>query len=143
MLQQRVVIDSNDDLIRHAEGEGDTAAADAQAKASAAANEDALGGVNRVLEDLLVFSRDLRLNLYEHRLGDVLAECLEECRPQAAERGVALRLECPADTTARLDKLKVKQAVVNVLRNPIEASPPGGDLAVRSGLADGAAEIAV
>ena len=96
-----------------------------------------------MLEDLLVFSRDLRLNLYEHRLRDVLAECLEECRPQAAARGVALRLECPADATARLDKLKVKQAVVNVLRNAIDASPPSGDVVVRCGLADGAAEIAV
>src|SRR5207247_737347 len=143
MLQQLGVIGIYADLIRHAEAEGDPAAVLGQAKASAAAIEGALGGVNRVLEDLLVFSRDLRLNLYEHRLGDVLAECLEECRPQAAERGVALRLECPADTTARLDKLKVKQAVVNVLRNAIEASPPGADVVVRCGLADGAAEIAV
>src|SRR5438094_295274 len=131
MLQQLGVIGIYADLIRHAEAEGDPAAALGQAKASAAAIEDALGGVNRVLEDLLVFGRDLRLNLYEHRLGDVLAECLEECRPQAAERGVALRLECPADTSARLDKLKVKQAVVNVLRNAIEASPPGADVVVR------------
>jgi len=143
MLQQLGVIGIYADLIRHAEAEGDPAAALGQAKASAAAIEDALGGVNRVLEDLLVFGRDLRLNLYEHRLGDVLAECLEECRPQAAERGVALRLECPADTSARLDKLKVKQAVVNVLRNAIEASPPGADVVVRCALADGAAEIAV
>ena len=45
--------------------------------------------------------------------------------------------------TARLDKLKVKQAVVNVLRNAIEASPPGADVVVRGALADGAAEIAV
>src|SRR2546430_12365273 len=44
---------------------------------------------------------------------------------------------------SRLDKLKVKQAVVNVLRNAIEASPPGADVVVRCGLADGAAEIAV
>jgi len=143
MLQQLGVIGIYADLIRHAEAEGDPAAAVAQAKANAAAIEDALGGVNRVLTDLLVFSRDLRLNLYEHRLHDVLAECLEDCRPQAAARGVALRLECPADATARLDKLKVKQAVVNVLRNAIDASPPGGDVVVRCGLADGAAEIAV
>ena len=121
MLQQLGVIGIYADLIRHAEAEGDPAAALGQAKASAAAIEDALGGVNRVLEDLLVFSRDLRLNLYEHRLRDVLAECLEECRPPAAARGVALRLECPADATARLDKLKVKQAVVNVL--PTRSTP--------------------
>src|SRR5437867_12127326 len=72
VLQQLGVIGIYADLIRHAEAEGDPAAALGQAKASAAAIEDALGGVNRVLEDLLVFGRDLRLNLYEHRLSDVL-----------------------------------------------------------------------
>ncbi|HYY06008.1 MAG TPA: HAMP domain-containing sensor histidine kinase, partial [Candidatus Limnocylindria bacterium] len=141
MLQQLGVIGIHADLIRH--GEGDPAAAVAQAKANAAAIENALGGVNRVLTDLLVFSRDLRLNLYEHRVQDVLAECIEECRPQAAERNVGLRLECPPDATARLDKLKIKQAVVNVLRNAIDASPPAADVLVRCTLADGALEIAV
>src|SRR5207237_9891027 len=110
-LQQLGVIGIYADLIRHTEPEGDPAAAVAQAKANAAAIEDALGGVNRVLEDLLVFSRDLRLNLYEHRLRDVLAECVEECRAQAAERAVTLRLEGPAEPTVVLDKLKMKQAV--------------------------------
>src|SRR5262249_57156549 len=92
----------------------------------AAAIEEALGGVNQALRDLLVFSRDLRLNLYEHRLGDLLAECVEDCRPQAIERGVTVRLECPSEASARLDKLKIRQAVVNVLRNAIEASARGG-----------------
>ncbi len=143
ILQQLGVIGIYADLIRHGDPEGDPAAAAEQAKANAAAIEDALGDVNRVLRDLLVFSRDLRLNLYEHRLGDVLAECVEECRPQAAAQAVELRLECPAEATARLDKLKIKQAVVNVLRNAIEASPPTSDVLVRCRLSDGAAEIAV
>jgi signal transduction histidine kinase len=141
MLQQLGVIGIHADLIRHADG--DPAAAGVQAKANAAAIEDALGAVNRVLEDLLVFSRDLRLNLYEHRLADVLGECVDECRPQAAERAVALRLECPTEGTARLDKLKIKQAVVNVLRNAIEVSPTASEVVLRGRLADGAAEIAV
>ena len=143
MLQQLGVIGIYADLIRHAEPGDDAAEAIEQAKANAAAIEGAVGDVNRILTDLLVFSRDLRLNLYEHRLGDVLTECLEECRAQAAERGVALRLECPAEATARLDKLKIKQAVVNVLRNAIEASPPAGEVTVRCRVSDGAAEIAV
>ncbi len=143
ILQQLGVIGIYADLIQHGDGEGDPAAAVAQGKANAAAIEDALGAVNRVLRDLLVFSRDLRLNLYDHRLGDVLAECIEECRPQAAARGVTLRLDCPSEATARLDKLKIKQAIVNVLRNAIEASPPDGEVVVGCRLENGAAEIAV
>ena len=143
MLQQLGVIGLYADLIRQAEPEEDAGTAVERAKANAAAIEDALGSVNRVLRDLLVFSRDLRLNLYDHRLCDLLAECVEDCRSQATERDVTLRLECPSEATARLDKLKIRQAVVNVLRNAIDASPPAGEVAVRARLDDGAAEIAV
>jgi signal transduction histidine kinase len=90
-----------------------------------------------------VFSRDLRLNLYEHPLARVLEESVEECRPQAAARGVALEIDCPAEAAATLDKLKVKQAVVNVVRNAIEVSPPGSAVLVRGSVQDGWAEIAV
>src|SRR5262249_781648 len=143
MLQQLGVIGLYADLIRQPEPAQDAGAAVERAKANAAAIEDALGSVNRVLRDLLVFSRDLRLNLYDHRLGDLLAECVDDCRPQAAERGVALRLDCPSEATARLDKLKIRQAVVNVLRNAIEASSRGDEVAVPARLDDGAAQVAV
>ena len=143
MLQQIGLIGIHADLIRHADGGADLAGAIAQAKANAAAIEEALGGVNRVLRDLLVFSRDLRLNLYEHRLIDVLSECVEECQAQAAERGVALRLECPSEPSVTLDKLKMKQAVVNVLRNAIEASPRGTAVVVRGEMRDGWVQVAI
>lgn len=143
MLQQLGLIGIHADLIRNAEAGGDLAAAVAEARANAGAIEDALGGVNRVLTDLLVFSRDLRLNLYEHQLRRLLAECLEECHAQATERGIRLRLDSPADSTVTLDKLKVKQAVVNVLRNAIEASPVGEEVVVYAGVTDGWAEVSI
>jgi signal transduction histidine kinase len=143
MLQQLGVIGIHADLIRNTDPRNDAAAAVGQAKTYAAAIEDALRGVNRVLTDLLVFSRDLRLNLYDHPLARVLEESVEECRTQAAGRGVTLALECPGEPTVALDKLKVMQAVVNVVRNAIEASPPGGAVVVHGGVQDGWAEIAV
>ncbi len=143
MLQQLGVIGIHADLIRHAEPDGDASVALAQAKTSAGAIENALASVNGVLTDLLVFSRDLRLNLYEHRLAELLTECVDACRAQAIARGVTLRLDCPAEATARLDKLKIKQAVVNVVRNAIEASPPSSDVLVRCRRASDAVEIAV
>src|SRR5262249_2721007 len=114
MLQQLGVIGIYADLIRNADADGDLPAAPGHGKPNAAAIEGALADLNRVLTDLLVFSRDLRLNLYEHRLADLLGECLEECRPLAAERRVTLRLDCSPDAAARVDKLKIKQAVVNL-----------------------------
>jgi len=143
MLQQIGVIGIQADLIRNTPGDADPRAAVAQAQANAAAIEDALGSVNRVLTDLLVFSRDLRLNLYAHRLDELLAGCIAECSPAAATRGVRLRFACAPDVVATVDKLKVKQAVVNLVRNAVEASPAGAEVEVRGTLNDGWAEIAV
>jgi signal transduction histidine kinase len=143
MLQQIGVIGIHADLIRNTPADADPRAAVAQAQANAAAIEDALGSVNRVLTDLLVFSRDLRLNLYAHRLDDLLAGCIAECSPAAAARGVRLRLVCAPDVMATVDKLKMKQAVVNLVRNAIEASPADAEVVVRGALDDGWAEIAV
>jgi signal transduction histidine kinase len=56
---------------------------------------------------------------------------------------VTLGHDCPADVSVVLDKLKVKQALVNVVRNAVEASPRGGTVIVRTAGRDGWAEIAV
>jgi signal transduction histidine kinase len=143
ILQQLGVIGLYADLVRHAEADGDPAAALAQARANAGAIEDALRDVNGVLTDLLVFSKDLRLNLYAHSLGGVLEECIDACRAGAALRGVSLRLENSGPLDVTLDKLKMKQAFVNLLRNAIDASPPGGEVVVQVAARDGGAAVAV
>jgi len=114
-----------------------------QAKANAVAIEEALGELNRVLRDLLVFSRDLRLNLYPHPLVAVVVEAVEECHAAAAARGVTLWFDCPTEATLTLDKLKIRQALGNVVRNAIEASSPGSVVRVQGAARDGWAEVTV
>jgi signal transduction histidine kinase len=126
ILQQLGVIGIYADLIRNADHTQDAAASLEQARSNAGAIENALGDVNRVLTDLLVFSRDLRLNLYEHELAKVIHESVDQCRAAAEEHGVTLQANCPSDLKASLDKLKITQAFVNLLRNAIEVSPRGG-----------------
>jgi signal transduction histidine kinase len=143
MLQQLGIIRLYTDLIRHPEPTVDPAAALAQMQEKARHIDEALAGVNRVLTDLLVFSRDLRLNLYEHPLERVLAECVEECALEADARGVALRLACEPTVSVTLDKLKAKQAITNVIRNAIEESPAGAKVRIEGAAHDGFVEIAV
>jgi signal transduction histidine kinase len=143
ILQQLGVIGLYADLIRHAEDDGGSATALAQVRAGAVAIEDALRDVNGVLTDLLVFSKDLRLNLYTHPLVPVLEECADACRAQATARGIAVRLERAAPIDVTLDKLKMKQAFVNLLRNAIEASPAGSEVVVRVAPRDGGAAVTI
>lgn len=130
ILQQLGVIGIYADLIRNVDAEAEPEGCLEQVRSNAIAIETALRDVNRVLTDLLVFSRDLRLNPYEHDLARVVHESLEQCRAEAEEHGVTLHEECPADLTASLDKLKITQVLVNLLRNAIEVSPRGGRVVI-------------
>lgn len=143
ILQQLGVIGIYADLIRNADHDGDPGALLRQARTNAEAIEGALGDVNRVLRDLLVFSKDLRLNLYEHPLARVIEECVEDCRSEAEACGARIRAEYPDDINLPLDKLKIKQAITNVVRNALQVSPPGAEVTVRAAVRDGRVEIAI
>ena len=73
----------------------------------------------------------------------MLAESVDECGPQATERDVTLRLGHVPDVSVVLDKLKMKQAVTNLIRNAIEISPPGTEVLVEGASRDGTVEIGV
>jgi len=98
---------------------------------------------NRVVDELLAFGQDRTLNLYPQAVGTLIDECLEECRPRAAKRQVALDVTGPADLEATLDKHKIKQALENVLDNAIDAAPPGSRVEVSTAADNGVVRILV
>jgi signal transduction histidine kinase len=98
---------------------------------------------NRVIEELLRFGQDRALNLYPHGLHELIRDCVAECLPRAAARGVELVLRDGPEIVVPLDKHKVKQAIGTLIDNAIEASEPGMQVEVQAGARDGRVEIAV
>jgi signal transduction histidine kinase len=143
ILQQLGVIGLYADLIRNAPDDGAATQRLARVRADAGAIEQALASVNGVLRDLLVFSRDQRVNLYEHGLAAVVGEAIESCEPEAEERGIVLRADVPPALRLPLDKLKIHQALANVLRNAIDASPHGSEVVVRAAAVADGVEVSV
>ncbi len=143
ILHQLGVIGIYADLIRNAEAPSGAGDALAEARTHAGAIEGALGDVNRVLRELLVFGGDLRVNLYEHPLASVIAECVAGCRAETDERGVAVRVECPAELNVSLDKLKMTHVFTNLLRNAMQVSPSGSEIVIRGSAHEDAVEISV
>jgi len=143
ILQQLGVIGLYADLIRNAPDDGDPTQQLARMRAGADAIEHALASVNGVLRDLLVFGKDQRLNLYEHSLSAVVGEAIESCRAAAQERGAVMRVAVARDVRLSLDKLKITQALTNLLRNAIDASPPGAEVVVHAGAVDDGVEVSV
>lgn len=99
--------------------------------------------LNATLSDLLIFSRDFELHLYPHSLGEVLAEVVAELDGKSAARGVSVFC-CKTGETDRcwFDRIKLRQALLNLIANAVEASPPGGRVGVQLDI-EGADKVSI
>ena len=84
--------------------------------------------MRRRLDELLNFSRPLgELDLRPVRPLELINELNAIHEGMAAERGVILRAPSSDPGTVPGDRRKLKQALVNLLQNALEASPPGSE----------------
>jgi signal transduction histidine kinase len=85
-----------------------------------------------MVRDMLDFARPLELSQAPVDLAELAAECLELAATMAAQRQVELQLEDPKpQITPRLDPYRVQQALLNLVTNAVQASPPGSRVTVR------------
>jgi signal transduction histidine kinase len=87
--------------------------------------------LDRVVKTFLDFSRPVEVNLRELDLAAVTREVTELLTPQAKLGGVAVKFEAPPEPAlVRGDPDLLKQALLNLVSNGLEAMPDGGDLSV-------------
>jgi signal transduction histidine kinase len=101
--------------------------------------------LDALVGDFLFFSRTSRIQLQPTDLDALVDEVTRLLRPEARGAGVTLRRE-RADAPVpglRADPEKLKQVVINLVRNAIEAMPDGGSVALETGLRNGGAVIEV
>jgi signal transduction histidine kinase len=85
--------------------------------------------LDEVVQGFLKFSRPEELALEPVNLGTVVAEVAEVVQPQAREAGVVLTVESPPDLPrVRADRPLLRQALLNLALNAIQAMPDGGSL---------------
>jgi signal transduction histidine kinase len=89
--------------------------------------------LDRVVKTLVDFSRPMELRLEETDLRRIGDEVVALASPEAAQLGVTVVHErSPQPMTARVDEDLVKQALLNVVLNGVQAMQNGGTLSVRS-----------
>ena len=85
--------------------------------------------LERIVQDVRGMSREMHMHLIETDLHELIQECLVLVAERIALQGVALRMElCPQTPRLLLDPVRVKQAILNLLGNALEAMPEGGTL---------------
>jgi len=100
--------------------------------------------LDRVVKTFLDFTRPVELNLSTLRLTDFLTELADLARPQATAGGISIVLTQEVEgVDIRVDRDLLKQALLNIVVNAIEAMPNGGELRFSATLTDDVAEICI
>ncbi len=101
--------------------------------------------LDALVGDFLLFSRTNRIQYRPASLDAIADEVMRLLRPEARERGVTLRRQAIGAPIPNLqmDDEKMKQVLINLVQNAIEAMPRGGAVTVESGVEDGQARIVV
>jgi signal transduction histidine kinase len=87
--------------------------------------------IQRVIEDYLKFARLPRIQSQPLKLNDFLEQKLTFMEPTFRDARVRLRTEFDAGlTTINADAQQLWQAILNLVKNSLEAMPAGGTLAV-------------
>lgn len=87
--------------------------------------------LDRVVEILVDFTRPRDLHLEETDLRRLLEDSVQLAGPDAARHGVIISCELPSEPmTVKVDTDFIKQAVLNVVLNGVQAMPDGGKLMV-------------
>ncbi len=100
--------------------------------------------LDRVVQTLVDFTRPVELRLAETDLGRMLEEVVALAAPEAERHGVTITQKLPTQPlTVIVDADLVKQAVLNVVINGVQAMPGGGELQLAAGRDNGLAAIDV
>jgi signal transduction histidine kinase len=97
-----------------------------------------------ILNDFLRFAAKPRLRLERVALNKVVEELLEFISPQAAKGRVHVtRRLSPAAPPVQADAERIRQCLLNLLLNALQAMPDGGELDVSTEPAPGACRVRV
>lgn len=97
----------------------------------------------RTVNDFLDFARHQPIETRQVGVADLLADVISISEHDAGPSGVTLELAADPNLSAELDPDALKRAVLNLVRNAIQASPPGGRVRVAAHRESGALVLEV
>ncbi len=103
------------------------------------------GRLREILDDFMRYAGRIEVDRRPHDVNEMLEDLVDFYTPQAQSQRVRLRLsKGPGALVARLDERLIKQALLNLMINAVQAMPPeGGEIILAAKRQDGRAVIDV
>jgi len=120
------------------------ASTDDQVGSTVARLKSEISRLNSLLQDFRSLSRKESYNFQSTSLSGLVGEAIEIELPRYAEHGVEVESIFPADLPAvQADIDKMKQAILNLAKNAVEAMPNGGKLLFKGAATNGSVTLHV
>ncbi|ADV83338.1 sensor histidine kinase [Terriglobus saanensis] len=85
--------------------------------------------LDRVVQALADFSRPIDLHLHDHDLGDLMRSVLDLASAEVEQNDVRIQFTATAPRLpVRVDADLIRQAILNIFLNAVQAMPDGGEL---------------
>lgn len=91
-----------------------------------------IGRLDRVVQGFLRFSRPEELQLEPVSVSALLQDIVDVVRPQAEQQGISVDLAAHRAAAIQVDRAMVRQALLNLALNAIDAMPEGGSLSLQA-----------
>jgi signal transduction histidine kinase len=105
---------------------------------------DQVSALDALTEEYLAFARFPRAQFEEDSVNDTVSALVEFVRPLAARQDIKVVVTTdPAVPSMEIDRTLLRQAVLNLIKNGIEALPTSGTLTVATRRIDDTVEITV
>ena len=136
-------IELNAEMLGDIVGEHQGPAMDEAASLLTAIREQ-VTALDALTEEYLAFARFPRPQFEEDSVNEMVAAVAEFVRPLATRQGISVRLETdPAVPPMAIDRSLLRQAVLNLVKNGLEALSQGGVLTATTRCLDDTVEISV
>ena len=109
-----------------------------------AAIRDQVNTLDALTEEYLAFARFPKPHFEEESVNHLVQELADFVRPVAVRQGLTIRVETdPAVPLMELDRTLLRQAILNLVKNGLEALSVGGELTIGSRVTERGVEIFV
>lgn len=83
--------------------------------------------LNYVVTNLLSYTREQNINTFPHDMALVIQEAAELVIPMAEDRDIAFNMKLKEGISARVDGVQIKQLLLNLFINSVQACPVKAD----------------
>jgi len=108
------------------------------------AGEKLLTLINDILDLSTIEAGQMQLNIEEFKLRPMLENLTELVSEWARKQGLKVEFTCPKNIgSIKADPQRIKQAIINLIRNAINFTPENGEITIKASKKDGAAILTV